>query len=218
VLHEAVGTITHAEGPFWNTVRSFVRGPGAMTRAYVAGRRKAFVPPARYLLVAVGLYYLVRFLLDWDPVRSSFDPGTVDMDHPPPFMAVNLWTSKHVNLLLPLLVVVLATLDRMLFPRTALNWTERGVHYIYAVGSYVFAGTLLIVLYRLWPPLNFLGMLVAVGMLVAACISLHRRTAWNVVKALLMVPAAYVVYIILCMVIAAWTLGVPLAEVFLRPG
>lgn len=216
VVHETLGTITHFEGPFWYTLRSFFTGPGAMTRRFVAGQRKSIVPPVRYMLVAIGFFYLVRYLFHWDPAQASMPSGSIQ--DPTPFVAVNLWTSKHVNLLLPILVVLLASFDRLLFPRTALNWSERCVHYIFTVGSYIFVSTLLIPFYLPFPWLQPLGLFVIVGILIAGCISLHRLSILNVVKALLMLPVTYVIYILICMAIAALVLGLPLGQVFMMPG
>lgn len=216
VVHEAVGTITHAEGPFLHTIGSFLRSPGKLTAAFVDGKRKAFVPPVRYFLFGIGYYYLVRYLLHWDPVTSaaistSADPAANRL------LEVNAWMTKHVNLLLPLLVLVLATLDRLLFPRTAFTWTERVVHYFFAVGTYLLVATTLLPLTLFFPAMVFVNFLVIIGILIWAAISLHRGSKWSVVKAVLMVPIGFWIYVVMSTIAVAIMLGVPLAEVFARP-
>lgn len=134
-----------------------------------------------------------------------------------PAMQVNHWMSRNVNLLLPILIMMLAAFDRLLFPRTGLNWTERLVHYLFAVGTYLIAATLLIPLYQIWPGMQLLGMLTIFGILIAAAIALHRITIWSVVKAVLMVPVTFMLYVVLCTVLVALLLNVPLDQLMQRP-
>ncbi len=216
VLHEVVGTITHAEGPFLHTITTFLRSPGRLTSAFVAGKRKAFVPPVRYFLFGIGYYYLVRFLLDWDPVSSAAISTGADLGANR-LQEVNQWMTKHVNLLLPLLIVVLATLDRWLFPRTPFTWTERAVHYLFAVGTYLLVATTLLPLTLFFPAMVFVNFLVILGILIRSSISLHPGAAWSVVKAVLMVPIGFWIYVVISTIAVALMLGVPLAQVFARP-
>ncbi len=217
VLHEVFGTITHAEGPFPKTLLTFLRGPGSLTRAFVAGKRKSFVPPVRYFLFGIGYYYLVRFLFHWDPVESAIDVTTGGAAVETPLLQVNHWMSRHVNLLLPLLIIILASLDRILFPRTTLTWTERVVHFTFAVGTYLLVASTLLPLALVWPSMVFVNFLVIIGILMWSSISLHRGNGWAVIKSVVMVPVSFWLYIIACTVLVALMLGLPLAEVFARP-
>ncbi len=217
VLGQFVGGLFNLDAPLPHTLRSFFRGPGALTRSYVAGKRAAYTPPVRLFLLGVGFYYLVRLVLGWDPVDGAMEAATDTAPERSPFVQVNEWMSRNVNLLLPILMVMLAAFDRLLFPRSGLNWTERLVHYLFAVGTYLIVATLLIPFYRVWPPLQVLGFLVIFGILIWAAIALHRRTVWNVTKAVLMVPLTFVLYVLLCIVLVALLLGVPLEAVFVNP-
>jgi hypothetical protein len=219
-LHDVVGDFVsglyNVDAPILFTLRSFYKGPGALTRAYLGGKRKAFTPPVRLFLMGVGFYYLMRWVLDWDPVNAAvLDAGGTAVPDTPA-MVVNQWMSRNVNLLLPIFMVMMATADRLLFPRTTLNWTERLVHYLFAVGTYLITATLVIPLYLVWPQLHLLGMLVIFGILIAAAIALHRITVWNVVKAVAMVPVTFLLYVMVCTVLVALLLGVPLDAVFVR--
>jgi hypothetical protein len=216
VVHEFFGTITHAEGPFLQTLLGFFRGPGAMTRAYIAGRRKAFVPPVRYFLVGIGYYYLIRFLFDWDPVDSAMDAAGAERTVETGVLRVNHWMSQHVNLLLPILILVLSAFDRVLFPRTKLSWVERYVHYLFAAGTYLIVATTLLPLSILWPAMQILNFLVIFGIIIWACISIHGGGAWTSIKAVVMVPVSFVLYVMLCTVLVALMLGVPLSEMVVR--
>lgn len=217
VAHEFVGTITHAEGPIQNTLLSFFRGPGAMTRAFLAGKRKAFVPPVRYFLLGIGYYYLIRFIFHWDPVDNAVAAMTSQPILETGAMRVNHWMSRHVNLLLPILLIVLSTFDRLLFPRTMLSWVERFVHYLFASGTYLIITSTLLPLSILWPPMQLLNFFIIFGIIIWACISLHHKGAWNAIKAVVMVPVGFTLYVALCSILVALTLGVPLNELLVRP-
>jgi len=196
---------------------TFLRGPGSLTRAFVAGKRKSFVPPVRYFLFGIGYYYLVRFLFHWDPVESAIDVTTGGAAEETPLLQVNHWMSRHVNLLLPLLIVILASLDRILFPRTTLTWTERVVHFTFAVGTYLLVASTLLPLTLVWPSMVFVNFLVIIGILIWSSISLHRGSAWAVVKSVVVVPVSFWLYVIACTALVALMLGLPLGEVFVRP-
>lgn len=217
VLGQFVGGLFNLDAPLPHTLRSFFTGPGRLTRSYVAGQRAAYTPPVRLFLLGVGFYYLMRWVLQWDPVDAAVLASGNGAVPDTPAMRVNHWMSRNVNLLLPILMTMLASFDRLLFPRTTLNWTERLVHYLFAVGTYLIAATLLIPLYQFWPGLQLLGMLTIFGILIAAAIALHRITVWNVVKAVVMVPVTFMLYVVLCTVLVAVLLDVPVEAVFVRP-
>ncbi len=218
VVGDLIAGLYNVDAPILFTLRSFFTGPGRLTRSYLSGKRKAYTPPVRLFLMGVGFYYLMRWVLGWDPVDAAvLATGHTEVPQTPA-MQVNHWMSRNVNLLLPLFMVMLAAADRLLFPRTTLNWTERLVHYLFAVGTYLITATLLIPLYQVWPRLHVLGMVVIFGILIAAAIGLHHRSVWNTVKAVAMVPLTFLLYVLVCTVLVALLLGVPLAAVFVRSG
>lgn len=218
VVHEFFGTLTHVEGPIPQTLLGSLRAPGKVTRQFIAGRRKAFVPPVRYFLVGVGYYYLFRLIFQWDPVDNAVAAMNGHAGVETGTMRVNHWMSKHVNLLLPVLVVMLAAADRLLFPRTTLTWTERVVHYLFAAGTYLFVTTTLLPLSKLWPAIHFINFFIIFFLLIRSTIALHARTAWNAIKAVLMSPITFFLYVMLCSVVVALILGVPIEELFRPPG
>lgn len=217
VLGDFVSGLYNVDAPILFTLRSFFKGPADLTRAFLAGKRKAFTPPVRFFLFGVGYYYLMRLLLDWDPVDAAVMTTSGTVPPETPAMQVNHWMSRNVNLLLPLLMLMLAGFDRVLFPRTTLRWVERLVHYLFASGTYLMVSTTMLPLYLIWPGVQMLNFLVIFGILAWACIALHPRTVWNIVKAVVMVPVCFLVYIALCSVLVALLLGVPLEALVVRP-
>lgn len=218
VLIDFASGLFNVDAPILRTFREFLVGPGVVTRAFLAGKRKAYTPPVRYFLFGVAYYFIMRWLLDWDPVDSAVGATNIQAIAETPAMQVNHWMSRNVNLLIPIWLMMLATLDRFLFPRSALRWVERLVHYLFAAGTYLLASTTLIPLIKLWPFLQFINFLVIFGLVIWSCIALHERKTWNVIKALVMVPVSFVLYVALCSTLVAVLLGFPLSEVFARSG
>lgn len=216
VLGDAISGLFNVDAPLPHTLITFLKGPGALTRAFLAGKRKTFTPPVRYFLFGIAYYYIMRWLLHWDPVDSAVAASGVGTVEENGAMQVNHWMSRNVNLLLPLLMMVLATFDRLLFPRTGLRWVERLVHYLFATGSYLLLSTTLLPLAVAWPPFQLVNFVVILGVLIWATIALHPKGAWSTIKALLLTPVAFLLYIILCTVLVALLLDVPLAEVLQR--
>lgn len=217
VIGEFLAGIYNVDTPLLLTLRTFFKGPAGLTRAFLAGKRKAFTPPVRYFLFGIAVYYFVRFLLNWDPVDAAVQSMRGAPPIETPAMRVNHWMSRNVNLLLPILMLMLATTDRLLFPRTELRWVERLVHYLFATGTYLLVSSTLLLLTPIWPQIQFLNFLVIFGVLSWAAIALHRRGVWTVIKAIVMVPVCFLVYVVLCSILVALLLGVPLTELVVRP-
>jgi hypothetical protein len=58
-LHEFVGHYVSLEGSLWRTLALLLRRPGRLTREYLDGRRRRYVPPLRLYLTASFLFFLV---------------------------------------------------------------------------------------------------------------------------------------------------------------
>ena len=70
MVHEVGGEITNVDGRLARTLRALLQ-PGALTLAWVAGRRASYLPPLRlYLLVSV-VYFFVSALTPDAPIRRG---------------------------------------------------------------------------------------------------------------------------------------------------
>lgn len=217
VIGDFVSSLYNVDAPLPRTFLTFLRGPAKLTRAFLAGKRKAFTPPVRYFLFGVAYYYIMRWVLNWDPVDSAVSAAGGDPSVQTGAMRVNHWMSKNVNLLLPILIVILASFDRVLFMRTQLSWVERLVHYLFAAGTYLLISTTLLPLTVVWPAIQLLNFFIIFGVIIWATIALHHKSAWNVIKALMMTPVSFTLYIVLCSILVALLIGVPLHELVVRP-
>lgn len=217
VITDFASGLFNVDAPILRTLREFIVAPGQMTRAWLAGKRISYTPPVRYFLFGIAYYFIMRWLLNWDPVDSAVEATNGIPTAETSMMRVNHWMSRNVNLLIPIWLIMLATFDRALFPRTTLRWVERLIHYLFAAGTYLMVSTTLIPLIKLFPSLQLINFFVIFSLIIWACIALHQRTIWNVIKAVVMVPLSFILYVFICTVIVSLGLGIPLGEVFVRP-
>lgn len=65
------GELLHWDGKLWSTLKALIRSPGALTLAYVAGRRVSYISPLRLYLTASVVYF---FLAAVAPEAASDKP------------------------------------------------------------------------------------------------------------------------------------------------
>lgn len=75
LAREVVGQWFNLDAALAHTLRDLTRDPGAMTAAYVAGRRARYVHPFKYCLVVTLLYFFCLNLLAIDPTRIGAEMG-----------------------------------------------------------------------------------------------------------------------------------------------
>jgi hypothetical protein len=80
-MREAMGRLVAFDGRLWRTLYALLLRPGFLTRAYLAGRRRHYIRPARLLLVtSLLLFAVIRF--EVRPVDLS-EAVTVDSSDSP---------------------------------------------------------------------------------------------------------------------------------------
>ena len=171
----------------------------------------------RYIY-SIAYYFVMRWLLHWDPVDAAVEATTGNSPAETPAMRVNHWMSNNVNLLLPIWLAMLALFDRLLFPRDPLRWVERLVHYLFAAGTYLLATTTLLPLIKIWPILHLVNFVLIFSIMIWAAIGLHKRSAWGVTRSVIMVPLSFWLYVLLSTVLVSLMLDIPFSELFVRPG
>ena len=69
-MREAMGRLVAFDGRLWRTLHALLLRPGFLTKAYLAGKRRSYVRPARLLLVmSLLLFAVIRFEV------GSIDPA-----------------------------------------------------------------------------------------------------------------------------------------------
>jgi hypothetical protein len=86
-MREAAGRLVAFDGRLWRTLFALAFRPGTLTLAYLAGRRRHYVRPARlFLAMSLVMFALIRFELGGVQVPDSIvihDPGDRKVQAPP---------------------------------------------------------------------------------------------------------------------------------------
>jgi len=84
-LHEFAGQYLAVEGTIWRSLAMLIARPGGLTRAYLEGRRRRYVPPLRLYLSASFLFFLVVKLLSvGEPLDIRIAAGVDPQGRPVP--------------------------------------------------------------------------------------------------------------------------------------
>lgn len=127
-------SLLDAESVFPSTLLGMLRDPGGLCRDYVDGKRKRYVNPFAYLLIALTVHLVLRTVLHWCgwlAVKEN-EPGS------PPEDAVT-W-------LLLVSVIPFALLWCWLFAASKRNFAENYVLGLYLVGQFAWLEALLILI------------------------------------------------------------------------
>lgn len=66
-----VEDLTHYDGSFWKTIKTLLFKPGKLTKEYLAGKRKMFVPPVKlYIFISFVAFLLPKLLPDYSFVED----------------------------------------------------------------------------------------------------------------------------------------------------
>ena len=58
--------LTHYDGSFWKTIKALLFRPGRLTKEYLAGKRKLYVPPVKlYIFISFVAFLLPHFLPEY---------------------------------------------------------------------------------------------------------------------------------------------------------
>lgn len=214
VFTEFLSGLYNAEAPIVRTFVHMIQSPGKMVGDYISGKRKAYMSPIKFFLFGVAFYFFVRWILDWDPVVSA-----VGSDAPEtPAMRVNLWMSANVNLLLPLWIIIMAVFDKLLFFRSPFTFIERLVHKFFTVGEYIIAATILIPLTKILPIFHLINFVIIFGFISYSIVSFHGKASLlGILKAVFIALVTFPIYVSICSILVAWSMGIPISDLMLRP-
>lgn len=89
LLRGFIAELSSLDGRFWRSLLALVIRPGAMSRAWIDGRRLQYISPLTLFLIANAIYFL-------SPSLSDFDLTLVDQTH----QAHSRWTRPLLDALL----------------------------------------------------------------------------------------------------------------------
>ena len=89
LLRSVIAELSSLDGRFWCSLLALLIRPGALSRAWIDGRRQHYISPLTLFLIANAIYFLA-------PSLSDFDLSLVDQTH----QAHSRWTRPLLDKLL----------------------------------------------------------------------------------------------------------------------
>lgn len=75
-----VEDLTHYDGSFWKTIKALLFKPGKLTKEYLAGKRKLYVPPVKlYIFISFVAFLLPKLLPDYSFVEKTEEKVKIDI-------------------------------------------------------------------------------------------------------------------------------------------
>lgn len=152
IVRQGLDQLFGLESRLGRTVRELTRNPGAVVRAYVAGKRARYVNPFKYCLAMIAAYLLLGALLGVDPSKT-INAGVVGADGNPVAWAedAQAFVRGNLNNVLFLALPLFAGILRLLYRRSGYNYAETYSFVLFVVGHIFLAGLLLTPL-AIWMP------------------------------------------------------------------
>lgn len=185
------------ESPLLRTFVMLFKNPGRLSREFISGRRKHYYRPLQYFIFVILVYFIVRGLLDYDPVDNMMK---VQRQSPADFqdntgVRAGHFLSRNVNYFLPIWAAILGAFDWLFFFKSPYNYAERTAHAFYAVSHNIFLGTLVIPLTFINPALDVIKYPLLLIWITYSFTSFHKRNyLWTIVKCLIMALLSFAVY------------------------
>ncbi len=150
VLGEALDTVFSINGALPRTLRELTTDPGGVARRYVAGQRVSYIPPLRYCLLSLALYFLLNSwlgvqLVDPDLLEGGSNSQKELKEQVSRFIELHL--SNILFLALPLFAWFLSKLYR----RAGFNFAETYSFVLFVTGHFFLLSLVLVPLRALLP-------------------------------------------------------------------
>ncbi len=191
--------LANLEHGLWPTIAGLMRAPGTVINGYLAGRRMQYVPPVRFVVIAVSSALLLLWVVGPNPASGQSATIQTEISR-----VMERWGSALLLLTVPL--CALAT--RVVFYRQGLNLTEHLALNAYVFGLQNWVSLVLMPLQRVGPTMSAITSMVyvlfCIGYFAVALRQTLARSWWAAVlsAALITVLAWGVFYVVLAMAIA----------------
>jgi hypothetical protein len=210
MLREAADRLFDVEKGWLRTARELTLGPAAMIRRYVEGHREVYTNPFAYLVVGSAVSFIVQKAFGFQERMVSTAHANA-MESPLQMEFINRFTELVFQYGLYLAVgmlVPMALLARLFFWKSGYNLAECFVFALYTGGHLALLGIVLVPLYMLLPPSNWLQGLV--GLSVAIVYSVYAARGFFsgglvaiAIKICVAHVMAYVLFLVVMMVCVA---------------
>ncbi len=147
-----LNNVLSLEGPLPQTIWALMRAPGQLVQTYISGRRRHYYQPVKYFILMLTLHLVVTGLLGYNPVKSQIAANGQDLAHAEAAVSVQAgyFMSKHINLFLPVYILLLSGFSCLFFRKSPYNYPEFMTFFFFVIGQYLLLVTCII-------PLTFIA-------------------------------------------------------------
>lgn len=207
VILEFLSTAFNFEGPFFKTLWGLFINPGKLIRAFLAGNRKKYYAPIRYLVVCLFINLLLSEIIDFNPIENqkAMDSNAANYsENQSKSYAIGNFVAENLNYFLFILPFIISLYSKLFYWSRSYNMAERTVMGFYLAGQYIALSIIPILLSKVNPAFFKLFYLFSIVYLAYASYSFHRGTRKIVdgVKAIIMSPLYIISYYVFSYLLA----------------
>lgn len=194
------------EAPFPKTFGNLFVKPGHLIRAYLAGQRKTFFSPVRYLLLALAISILVVKLLDYDPVQFLLQmEGQADTERQNSVSIIaGKFLHRNINFFILIFPFVIGFVTKLFYYKAPYRMAERIAFGFFISGQFLILTTLMIPVILLIPAFFNFNALVILLYLTYAYYSFYqpKMKFLGAIKSFFAAFFSFFIYVIITFVIA----------------
>lgn len=188
--HDAMYYLFSLDSPLWRTFKGLMTNPGRVGNEYISGKRKNYYTPIKYFILATAVYLLLTKITGFNVVKMQF----LALGQTPHENPVSDMMRNNINYFLFILVLLMAFISRLFFPRQRRSYPENVAYFFFVVGHFILLNVIFI-------PLSFITpvfVLIKYGMLfyiIWAIFSFYKgNIAWRLIRSMLMGILGYLLY------------------------
>lgn len=160
IISEFIGTVFNLDAPFLKTFKSMMLSPGEMVRSFLAGKRKAYYAPIRYLILCVFINILITKLIGFDPIENQKLINPNQNLQNTPSLRAGQFLSQYINFFTLILPFIYGAFSKLFFWKTKSNYAESVVLGFFVAAQYIIIALIPVLLSKLNPNLFLLNYLI----------------------------------------------------------
>lgn len=200
ILNDIVKYVFELEGPFIKTIKYLTINPGKVCKEFVNGKRKIYVQPVQYFIIALTFYYLIVFLTGIDFIEIIYRQNK-QLGMPmskKEFAETTGFIFSNLKFLTFILIPIFAVISKLFFKRSGYNYAENIVMAFYLHAHTLLIGILFIPLI-LWKPAMFmLSTIPELFYIIFGLVQFNQgRLFIKIIKGFLVYFVSYLIFIII---------------------
>lgn len=212
IIIDFLNTVFNIDSPFPRTLIGLFVKPGVIIQEILAGKRKMYYAPVRYLIVCTAISLIISSLIDFDPIENQKAMGesntnssqeALEQEEQVSIIAGN-FLHQNINYFLFILPFCIAIVTRLFFYKQKLFLAERTVLGLYLSGQTILIMSCFMILTLIDPMFMVIGYLVIMAYFSFGFYQFHDKgnKLWHFVKSFLSGVISYLLYIVVSFALA----------------